>query len=296
MGLTRRGFLLGTAGAVVAGGGAVALVEQRVLPGELRLHRLLGACDVGRPLPDAVRGPVETTTLTSAARGREVRVAIVHPPDVPALEARGVCVYLHGRGGDHEDATDARIGLPWLLADCVARGTPPFTIVGVEGGNGYWHARADGDDAGRMVVEELLPLLAKRGLAVDRIALLGTSMGGFGALLHAERLGPERVAAVGALSPALWRRFDDAAPGAFDTAEDFADHDVIAGRERLAGIPTRLDCGRDDAFADACRSLLDGAPDGVEGAISAGCHDAGFWRAAAPRHLDRIGLALAASA
>jgi hypothetical protein len=53
-------------------------------------------------------------------------------------------------------AADVDLGLPWILADRVAAGTPPFAIVGVDA-----------------------------GLASDRIALLGVSVGGYGALLTA---------------------------------------------------------------------------------------------------------------
>ena len=64
-----------------------------------------------------------------------------------------------------------------------------------------------------MVVDELLPLLAGRGVAAgpeDRIGLLGWSMGGYGVLHLGGLLGAERVAAVCAVSPALWTDPDDA--------------------------------------------------------------------------------------
>jgi S-formylglutathione hydrolase FrmB len=143
-----------------------------------------------------------------------------------------------------------------------------------------------------MLTDELLPRLVDAGLATDRIGLLGTSMGGYGVLLTAEQLGPERVAAVGALSPALWHRYADSAPGAFDSEADFAAHDVFAGRDRLAGIPVRIDCGRDDPFAGTSRAFLAGAPAGVGGDLHAGCHDDAFWRSAAPDHVERLARAL----
>jgi hypothetical protein len=128
-----------------------------------------------------------------------------------------------------------------------------MVLVGADGGTGYRHRRAKGDDAGRMLFDELLPLLHRRGFPTARIGLLGIPMGGYGAILWSERLGRARVAATGAISPALWRRHADSAPGAFDSAADFARSDVFAGARRLAGMPVRIDCGRDDSFAGAAR-------------------------------------------
>ena len=85
-----------------------------------------------------------------------------------------------------------------------------------------------------MIIQDLLPLLAAKGLATDRIALIGWSMGGYGALLLASRLGPSRVAGVAAASAALWQSPGDSAPGAFDDSLDFARNDVFARRSVLA--------------------------------------------------------------
>jgi S-formylglutathione hydrolase FrmB len=290
--LSRRALLAGAGGSAATVAGGLALVDTGVLPGRLTLQRALGACDVGGSLPAVDPGRMVGGTLQSAARGRQVTYTIAYPPG-DLKRPVPLCLYLHGRGGDHRDAASRAIGLPWILADRVTAGAPPFAIAGVDGGNGYWHRRADGDDPARMLTDELLPHLRSAQLRTDRIALLGASMGGYGALLLAQQLGSERVAAVGALSPALWRRYDDAAPGSFDDEADFAAHDVFAGRQRLAGMPVRLDCGRDDPFAGTTRAFLNGSPATITGAVRAGCHDNSFWRSVAPDHLDRIARALA---
>ena len=59
----------------------------------------------------------------------------------------------------------------------------------VDGGNFCWHARRCGIDPANIIVQELLALLARKGLDTERIALMGWSMGGYGALLLASRLG-----------------------------------------------------------------------------------------------------------
>ncbi len=71
---------------------------------------------------------------------------------------------------------------------------PPFAIATVDGGTTYWHPRPNGEDAGGMVVDEFLPLLAEQGLRTDRSAFHGWSMGGYG--VAAAR--PDRRPAAGA--------------------------------------------------------------------------------------------------
>ena len=79
-----------------------------------------------------------------------------------------------------------------------------------------------------MITDELLPMLAARGLDTDPIGLWGWSLGGFGALLLASNLGPSHVAAVAASSPALWATFSATQPGTFDDEADFEAHDLFA--------------------------------------------------------------------
>lgn len=95
----------------------------------------------------------------------------------------------------------------------------------------------------------------------------------------------------GALSPALWRHFGDAAPGAFDGAGDFGDNQVLGRRDDFKDVAVRIDCGRDDPFAEAAGDLR------VElraaGGQQAGAHTAGYWRRMLPDHLRFLGGELA---
>jgi S-formylglutathione hydrolase FrmB len=286
--ISRRALLVGVGGSLTAAAGGFALVDDGVLPGRLALHRALGACDVGGPLPSGARGPIRYGSFASAARRRDVGYAVVYPPGTHTNASLPVCLYLHGRGADHRDVSGRRIGLPWILAELVRTGSPPMVLVGVDGGSSYWHRRANGDDPGRMLFDELVPMLDARGFRTDRIGLMGASMGGYGALLWGERLGRRRVAGVGAMSPAIWHAYSQSAPGAFDSPADFAAHDVFGAIRRLAGIPVRIDCGRDDSFAGATRDFLAQAPSTTTGAISDGCHEPAFWRAAAYGQIARM--------
>jgi dienelactone hydrolase len=179
------------------------------------------------------------------------------------------------------------------LAQAVATGIPPFAVVAVDGGGGYWHKRADGDDAGTMVLDELIPMLAGQGLDTSRVGFLGWSMGGYGALLLGARLGPARTAAICAVSPALWTSSGATAPGAFDGADDYAANSVW-GLPALGSIPIRIDIGNSDPFASATRQFIAQLPTPPSGGFSPGGHDAGFWSSQLPAEAAWMGPLLVA--
>ena len=206
----------------------------------------LAACSTG---PDTTAG-VDLSEGTFSSRfwpGHEVRWRLARPAASGAVApAQPVVVALHGHGGDF-----------------------------------YWHARRSGIDPGALVVRELLPLLAgKKGLATDRIGLIGWSMGGYCALLLASRLGPRRVSGVVATSAALWQSPGDSAPGAFDDRQDFVRNDVFSARPVLARLPVRLDCGSEDPFIAANRAFARGLPTATA-TFDPGAHTETYWTAQA---------------
>jgi predicted esterase len=176
---------------------------------------------------------------------------------VPATGAKGrpLLVLLHGRGSQPGDSFSQEF---WMELDRLGARAP--VVVEVNGGEGsYYHDRDDGR-WGSYVVREAIPAAVERlGTDPKRIAIGGTSMGGFGALDIARR-NPGRFCAVGGHSAALWTRARDTAPGAFDDARDFRRHDVVgyAGRDRraYAGEQLWLDVGRDDPFRAADTKLV----------------------------------------
>ncbi len=100
------------------------------------------------------------------------------------------------------------------------------------------------------------------------------------------------------MSPAIFQSYDEmrAGPGdAFDSADDFAAHDVIAGAARLARIPVRVDCGTADPFYANDRGFAAALPTAPEGSWFRGCHDGDSWRVVAPAQIAFLGRALAAS-
>jgi pimeloyl-ACP methyl ester carboxylesterase len=265
--ISRRTLLLGSGATGLAASGAVVL--PRMHEGRALLHRL------GFYRPDADVAPsglrLEDVRLAGGRAAALVRVGSGTGP-VAGL----VC--LHGRNGDERFAFDTV-----RLHDFAAALGISLVIAGVDGGpSSYWHRRADGTDPLRAVVDEVVPLVRGRN-GGGPVSIMGWSMGGYGALLAAQRH-PGLFGAVVAASPAVFRSFEDAAGGAFDGPQDFAAHDVVADFDALQDMPVRIDCGRDDPFASVCRTLL--ARGGhVEGGLHEGFHEAGLWRSLAADHL-----------
>lgn len=231
-----------------------------------------------------------TGALRSAARGGVGANWIIARPPGQDRPLRPV-ILLHGKDSTAGDVMS--MGAERFLADAVAAGVPPFALAAVDGGNGYWHRRASGDDAGAMVLDEFLPLLADQGLDTSRVAFLGWSMGGYGAMLLGSRLGVGRTAAICAVSPALWTSPGAAAPGAFDNADDYAANNVW-GLAELDRIPLRIDCGDADPFAGATRQFIDQLPTPPAGGFSPGGHNAAFWSAKLSSQLSWIAPLLTA--
>lgn len=214
-----------------------------------------------------------TGSFVSAARGGVTSTWVVARPPGQTAPLRPV-ILLHGK--DSSAHTVMSMGVEQFLADAVRAGLPPFAIAAVDGGNGYWHRRASGDDSAAMVLGEFLPLLGDEGLDTSRVAFLGWSMGGYGAMLLGSRLGAARTAAICAVSPALWTSPGAAAPGAFDDAADYEANSVW-GLSELDGIPLRIDCGYDDPFAAATEQFIAQLPAPPAGGFSPGGHNSAFW-------------------
>lgn len=288
--LSRRAVLRLGAGAAVGAAGAFA-AGRLLEPAAQLAGPDVTMTGVGAPLlpppplEPATAGVAAPTMVTgsfvSAARGGvNTNWAIARPPGQSA-PLRPV-IALHGKGSDA--ATVMAGGVEQGLAQAVAAGLPPFAVVAVDGGGSYWHSRTSGEDAGKMVLDELIPMLGGQGLDTSRVAFLGWSMGGYGALLLGARLGPARTAAITAVSPALWTSSGAAAPGAFDGPDDFAANTVF-GLPALASIPIRIDCGNSDPFYSATKQFIAQLPNPPAGGFSPGGHDGGYWSSQLPGEL-----------
>ncbi|MCW2762049.1 MAG: hypothetical protein JWR85_2250 [Marmoricola sp.] len=271
----------------MAGLAAVGLgIENGVVPGRPLIQDSLGLNGEPGRVPDATPGRIVSGSFVSGARGGvPTGWTIARPPGVSG--ELPVLVVLHGLGGDHRTAMAPHLGLDRFLAAGVREGLSPFAVASVDGGRTYWHRRANGEDAGRMVLEEFIPLLAGQGLDTDRVGFLGWSMGGYAALWLGAALGPHKCAVVVAESPALWTDGESASRSGFRDAAEYAEFSVFGHQEELDDIPVRIDCGTGDPFYRATRSYVDGFPARRELRVGfqPGAHDLGYWRRMAPAQL-----------
>ena len=294
--ITRRRALLGAGGGVLAVvGGGLELVNLGVLPGRHWLDRLDGACDVSTPPSVSVSpGPERSGSFYSRARGRDVGYTIAYPPGHGPGDALPLALVLHAFGGNHT-STYGGLTLAEALATRLRSSGPrrPFAVVSADGGQGYWNAHP-GDDPQAMLVDELIPLCERLGLAGARVGVTGISMGGYGALLFAERYA-SRVAAVAAISPAVWTSYAQARaanPGAYASAAAFAADDVVAHASALSGVPTRIASGSDDPFFPGVQALAARLPHSAVAVLGSGCHDGAFFASQSSASLDFLGANL----
>jgi S-formylglutathione hydrolase FrmB len=290
---TRRQFLIGSAGAAgVAGAvglGGLLVGQDNPAPPPQRI-------------PDPPRRPAPTDAVatvewvSSAARGRRVRLVTVLPPGADR-DGLPVCVGLHGLRGNALWWSGA--GNRGLMGDAWARGVPTFGLVGVDGGDNYWHPYTEGDDPLRMLTEELPGWLRERGLATrpapgdlagEPALVTGVSMGGAGALVYArERMRRRRpVRAVAAVSPGLFTDWRAASNRPFTGRADWEANDPLRFYRELTGVPTGVWCGDRDPFVAATRRYIALARPEV-GAVSPGRHDGVYYARVLPDMTSFLG-------
>jgi enterochelin esterase-like enzyme len=288
-GLTRREVLLGGGALALAAAVAAALEHGRLVAAiERQATRLQGS-----HVTSSSGSTVVYRRFHSAMLGQAVDYGIALPPGVALGTALPVCFCLPGRGGGPDSVLGSGLCMADFLGEVVRGSTRPFALAAVAGGQTYWHRRASGEDRMAMLVEEFIPLCARRyhlGGSRARRAAMGWSMGGYGVLLAAETY-PRLFSAVVATAPAVWPTYQDMMNGprdAFDSAADFAAHNVIGHAQRLAGTPLLVECGTADPFYPFVRDLCQALPAGVHHKFSFGTHANAYWRGLEPAALRFI--------
>jgi S-formylglutathione hydrolase FrmB len=190
-------------------------------------------------------------------------------------------LWLHARGGNEDSLLT-----PSFFAALKAAGhRAPAVLIASDNRFSFWHDRR-GYAWDRYLLESVLP----RGVTLAnadpaRIAVGGISMGGFGAY-NLARLVPGRFCAVGAHSPAIFRRGEQRLARSFDDGRDFRRNDLLtlARRDPLAFRAPRLwlDVGTSDRFAGADRTFagsLRGAGLRITTRFWPGGHAPVYWHA-----------------
>jgi pimeloyl-ACP methyl ester carboxylesterase len=290
---TRRrvlAFGLGGAAAVVAAGATgLELVSRGVLPGKQLLDQIDGGCSVASaPLSFSTLGPSLSGTFYSRARNRSVGYTIAFPPGHAEGSSLPLVVMLHGFGANHTNALSGMSPAQAMALHLDGVPLPSMAMVTVDGGGGYWNPHP-GDNPMAMVIDELIPMCQGLGLGrpPKRIGTMGISMGGYGALLLAEKF-QHLIAAVAAISPAIWTSYAEARaanPGAYASAADFASDNAVSHASALAGIPVRVASGDDDPFHPGVEALAQALPAGAIVRFSSGCHTSPFFTAQEPPSL-----------
>ena len=163
-----------------------------------------------------------------------------------------------------------------------------MALVTADGGGGYWNPHP-GDNPQAMLVDELIPLCQRAGLGAGtrKIGVLGISMGGYGAILLAEKY-PHLIGAVAAISPAIWTSYAQAKSanaGAYASAADFAQDDAVTHAAALAKTPVRVAAGYGDPFYPGVQALARAMPQSAEVYFGGGCHTGPFFNSQEPPSL-----------
>lgn len=200
-----------------------------------------------------------------------------------------LCIGLHGQGSHSGAVIGGGLRVEDVLAGLIDDGAAPFAVAAIDGGDNYWHPRANGTDAGALVTRHLVPAVAKLDIDTSTLGFIGWSMGGYGSLRLAGTLGADRVAAVAAVSPALWHSYSDVPDVAFDTEADYEKHGVTGRPEALRGIPVRIDCGESDVFLGSAKRFAGSLGSGVETHYAPGAHSLEYWSTGVRSQLAWVG-------
>jgi len=296
----RRLVTLGVGGAVAvlaAGALGFELVSHGVLPGKQELDQLEGKCSVAEPtLRFSGTGRSKSASFYSSARRRTVGYTIAWSPGHGPGDRLPLIVMLHGEGANHANALSGMTPGDAVALEIDGTPLPSMAIVTVDGGSGYWNPHP-GDDPMAMVVNELIPICQALNLGRggrSSIGAMGISMGGYGAVLLAEKH-PGLIGAVAAISPAIWTSYAQANavnPDAYASASSFAANDAVTHAAALVDTPVRVASGLDDPFHPGVVALAQGLPSSAVVVSTQGCHTGDFFTAQEPPSLSFLGAHL----
>jgi enterochelin esterase-like enzyme len=166
-------------------------------------------------------------------------------PDLPATmsEPALVLYLLHGPGGDEKSWTGEDPMLRGPLVNAMHNGTlrPSVLVMATVGNNSWW---IDGavDAAASAFLEDVMPKVEARlsfPVTRERRALLGVSMGGYGALQFALSQ-PQRFCAAALISPTIYDPLPPPESAARRTPQFIRNGQFDEQRWQAANYPGRL--------------------------------------------------------
>jgi S-formylglutathione hydrolase FrmB len=210
-------------------------------------------------------------SLKSPSMEKEIRIAVVRPPDRggPGQAALPVLYALHGKGAPYLSFTEM-VPLRKFLID------HPMLLVVFDAGDDSGYVDATHRQQSLYTTfffEELIPEIRKRYAATDQMALTGFSMGGYGAF-HYMLSAPDTFQSVSALSgafslfeengisPAWEERYTDLIG---KREENLDRYDEVMLRPRLEQVvtlgrvlpPMMIICGAEDFLLEINRQMVD---------------------------------------
>ena len=165
-------------------------------------------------------GELQHKSVASAALNREMTYIVYVPDGYQASELSYPVLYLlHGAGGD-ENAWVEHGGIRERADRLIASGAIPPTLIVMPGCRACWWIDGAKDQAETAFWSELVPSVAADYRTIESKAgrlVAGLSAGGYGSVRFAMKY-PERIAAVAALSPAVYAVTPPAASSARNQA------------------------------------------------------------------------------
>ncbi|MEV4313031.1 alpha/beta hydrolase-fold protein [Actinocrispum sp. NPDC049592] len=148
----------------------------------------------------------------------------------------------------------------------------------MDGGQDSYWVEKNGDDPQRMLTNELGQ--------VD--AVLGISMGAFGALCFGRRR--PSLKAVAVASPSLFPSWEDTLRrgNRFSSEQFWADNEPLRHTDTITGSSLGVWCGTEDPTLEAARTLISRTHP-ARAAITSGAHEDAYWRRVMPEMLAFVG-------
>lgn len=154
----------------------------------------------------AAAGELVSNHVSSQFLKRDFPYVVYLPDGYSDGGQRYPVVYLLHGAGDDQDTWQIRGHIKEMADEMIARGIIPPSILVMPGCTACWWVDSPHDNAESAFWNDLVPAIDSRYRTIPRRDgrfIAGTSAGGYGAIRYGFKY-PDRVSAIGALSPAIY--------------------------------------------------------------------------------------------